>query len=117
LRPDASTRPSNAPWTTKRTAAYSRFSARCSISPPPIFGGNTTACSQEVRTRADKQFSLLKANAQHPSLQFKKVGERHGQEIWSARVTLNHRALAIKRADGYLWFWIGDHKAYEALIS
>ena len=51
--------------------------------------------SQEVLTRADKQFSLLKANSQYPSLQFKKLGERHGQEIWSARVTLNHRALAI----------------------
>jgi hypothetical protein len=75
------------------------------------------ALSQEVRARADKQFSLLKANSQHPSLQFKKVGERHGHEIWSARVTLNHRALAIKRDDGFLWFWIGDHKSYEALIS
>jgi hypothetical protein len=75
------------------------------------------ALSQEVRARADKQFSLLKANSQHPSLQFKRVGERRRQEIWSARVTLNHRALAIKRADGFLWFWIGDHKAYEALIS
>jgi len=72
---------------------------------------------QEIRVRADKQFSLLEANTQHPSLQFKKVGERHGQEIWSARVTLNYRALAIKRSDGYLWFWIGDHKAYEAMIS
>jgi hypothetical protein len=72
---------------------------------------------QEVRTRADKQFSLLKANPQYPSLQFKKVGQRLGEEIWSARVTLNYRALAIKRADGYLWFWIGDHKAYVALIS
>ncbi len=75
------------------------------------------ALSHEVRGRADKQFLLLKANPQHPSLQFKKVGERHGHEIWSARVTLNHRALAIKRDDGYLWFWIGDHKAYESLIS
>ena len=75
------------------------------------------ALSPEVRARADKQFLLLTANPQHPSLQFKKVGERHGQEIWSARVTLNHRALAIKREDGYLWFWIGHHKAYETLIS
>jgi hypothetical protein len=75
------------------------------------------ALPQEVRNRADKQFSSLKANSQHPSLQFKSVGERHSEEIWSARVTLNHRALAIKRADGYLWFWIGDHKTYEALIS
>ena len=75
------------------------------------------ALPQEVRGRADKQFSLLKENPQHPSLQFKKIGERHGQEIWSARITLGYRALAIKRPDGYLWFWIGDHKTYERLIS
>lgn len=71
---------------------------------------------QEIRARADKQFALLKTNAQHPSLQFKKVGERHGVEIWSARVTLSYRTLAIKREDGYLWFWIGDHRSYETLI-
>jgi hypothetical protein len=75
------------------------------------------ALPPDIRSRADKQFLLLKANPQHPSLQFKKVGERSGREIWSARITLNYRALAIKRPNGYLWFWIGDHKAYEALIS
>ncbi len=81
------------------------------------FWQSTPTPFRRKSARADKQFSLLKANSQHPSLQFKKVGERHGQEMWSARITLNHRALAIKRTDGYLWFWIGDHKAYEALIS
>src|SRR5215467_10949725 len=60
---------------------------------------------EEVRHRADKQFALLKANPQHPSLQFKKVGDRHGHEVWCDRVTLNYRALAIKLADDYLWFW------------
>jgi len=70
-----------------------------------------------VRLRADKQFSLLEANPQHPSLQFKKVGNGRGHEIWSVRVTLNYRALAIKQEQGYLWFWIGDHKSYESLIS
>ncbi len=75
------------------------------------------ALPQHIRGRADKQFALLKTNPQHRSLQFKKLGERQGQEIWSARVTLNHRALAMKRLDGYLWFWIGDHKTYAALIS
>jgi len=73
--------------------------------------------TEEIRRRADKQFALLKANPRHPSLQFKRIGERQGQEVWSARVTLNYRALAIKRADGYLWFWIGDHTTYETLIS
>lgn len=62
------------------------------------------ALAEEIRRRTDKQFALLKANPRHPSLQFKKIGERQGQKVWSARVTLNYRALAIKRADGYLWF-------------
>jgi len=75
------------------------------------------ALPRTVRSRAEKQFQLLKNNPQHPSLQFKKVGERKGREIWSARVTLNYRALAIRRDDGFLWFWIGDHEGYEALIS
>ena len=83
----------------------------------------TEACWQayqdlppEIQKRADKQFALLKRNPRYPSLQFKKVGESHGQEVWSARVTLNYRALALKRPDTFLWFWIGDHKTYEELI-
>lgn len=75
------------------------------------------ALPQEIRDRANEKFLLLKSNPRHPSLQFKKLGERLGQEIWSARVTLNYRALALKRADGYLWFWIGDHNTYDSLIS
>ena len=71
----------------------------------------------EIRERADKQFALLKVNERHPSVRFKKLGERHGVEIWSARVTLNYRALAIKRPSGFLWFWIGDHKSYDALVG
>ena len=69
-----------------------------------------------IRSSADKQFSLLKGNPQHGSLQFKKIGGRHGEELHSARVTLNYRALALKRPYGFLWFWIGDHEAYEHLI-
>lgn len=72
---------------------------------------------REIKDRANKQFALLKSNPEHPSLQFKKIGESRGQELWSARVTLNYRALAIKRLDGYLWFWIGDHETYDSLIS
>ena len=71
----------------------------------------------EIRRRADKQFILLKSNPQHPSLQFKKIGESGGADVWSARVTLSYRALSLRRNDGFLWFWIGDHGTYEALIS
>jgi len=31
-------------------------------------------------------------------------------------LTLNYRALAVKRDDGFLWFWIGDHATYDGLI-
>ena len=48
----------------------------------------------EIRRRADKQFALLKANPKHASLQFKKIGQRLGQEVWSARVSLNYRQEA-----------------------
>jgi hypothetical protein len=70
-----------------------------------------------IRVRAVKQFALLKADPQHPSLQFKKIGDRLGHEIWSARVTLGYRALAIKRPGGFLWFWIGDHEGYDAILA
>ena len=75
------------------------------------------ALPAEIRARADKQFALLSHNPRHPSLQFKKLGERDGQEIWSARVTLKYRALAVKLPDEYLWFWMGKHNVYDALTK
>ena len=82
------------------------------------FWNDYGALPADIRARANKQFALLKSNPQHPSLRFKKLGERHGQEIWSARVTLSCRALAIKLPDDeYLWFWIGEHDVYEALTK
>ncbi len=75
------------------------------------------ALPEEIRGRADKQFELLKANPQHPSLRLKKIGDREGHEVWSARITLKYRALAIKLPEEFLWFWIGEHGVYDELIS
>jgi len=72
---------------------------------------------QQIRDQADKQFTLLKDNPRHPSVQFKKIREKDGVELWSARVTENYRALAVKRPSDFWWFWIGDHKTYDSLIS
>ena len=81
------------------------------------FWDDYKALSPDLRARADKQFVLLKSDPRHPSLQFKKLGDRKGQEIWSARVTLKYRALAVKLPDEYLWFWIGEHNTYDVLIK
>jgi hypothetical protein len=80
------------------------------------FWDDYRALPADIHARADKQFTLLKNDPQHPSLQFKKLGDRKGQEIWSARVTLKYRALAIKFPDEDLWFWIGEHNVYDALV-
>ena len=45
--------------------------------------------TEPVQRNARRNFELLKENPSHPSLQFKKVGK-----LWSARIGLNHRALA-----------------------
>ncbi len=66
----------------------------------------------EVRVQADKQFALLKQNASHPSLHFKKTGR-----YWSARVNLSVRALAVVDGQDLVWFWIGDHREYERLLK
>ncbi len=63
----------------------------------------------EIRDRADKQFLLLKSDPRHRSLQFKKVVMRGGLELWSARVSLQYRALATREPGDYVWFWIGEH--------
>jgi hypothetical protein len=66
---------------------------------------------KQIQQLADKNFALLKADAHHPSLRFKKVGN-----MWSARVGLNYRALATEHDDSMLWFWIGSHADYDRMM-
>jgi hypothetical protein len=65
----------------------------------------------QIRELADRNYALLKENPQHPSLHFKKVGR-----FWSVRVGLRYRALAVEIEGGLLWFWVGSHADYDALI-
>lgn len=41
---------------------------------------------------------MLKENPVHPAIRFKKAGG-----LWSARVGLHHRALAMEDDEGYIW--------------
>jgi hypothetical protein len=77
----------------------------------PDFWSCYNALPTPIHDLADKAFDLLKANPQHPSLHFKKVGR-----FWSARVSLNHRAVGVDASDGIVWFWIGTHAEYDKLI-
>jgi hypothetical protein len=66
----------------------------------------------EVQALADKSFALLSDNPRHPSLHFKKVGR-----FWSARIGLEHRALAVEGSEGLVWFWIGVHDEYDRIVG
>jgi len=66
----------------------------------------------QVRAFADKSFQLVQRNPRHPSLQFKKVGH-----VWSARVGLAYRALAVEDGEDFLWVWIGTHDDYDRLLG
>lgn len=77
----------------------------------PQFWQCYEALSFDVRHLADKQFALLKSNADHPSLHLKRIGS-----LWSVRVTIDYRALAIEKSDSLVWFWIGSHQDYDRLI-
>ncbi|MFT3938393.1 MAG: hypothetical protein QM745_06160 [Rhodopseudomonas sp.] len=78
----------------------------------PKFWAAYRALPQPVRALADKNFALLKADPDHPSLQFKRVGQ-----FFSVRVGLRYRALALPVDEGMLWFWIGTHADYDSLLK
>ncbi len=65
-----------------------------------------------VRDLADKNFRLLQADSNHPSLRLKRIGA-----YWSARVGLHYRVLARNRDEGLVWFWVGHHSEYERLLK
>ena len=56
----------------------------------PEFWRHYRRLPKDIQELADKNFELLKANSRHPSLHFKRIGD-----LWSARVGLHYRALAL----------------------
>lgn len=71
------------------------------------------ALSPEMKKQARKADRLWQDNPFHPSLHFKKVGKN----LWSARITENYRALALKKESDYYWIWIGDRDEYDTLLN
>lgn len=70
------------------------------------------ALPETVQRLADRSYELLKADPNHPSLRLKRVGR-----LWSVRIGLHYRALGVDVEDGILWFWIGTHAEYDALVG
>ncbi len=69
----------------------------------------------DVRDAARKAYALFRNDPKHPSLQFKRVHNR--EPIYSVRVTIAYRALALVEGDQATWFWIGNHSDYDRLLN
>lgn len=78
----------------------------------PQFWKRFDGLPKEVQELARKNFALLQQDSNHPSLQFKRIGD-----YWSVRVGLRYRALAIEDGSDYVWVWIGTHGDYDQLIG
>lgn len=70
---------------------------------------------KEIQALADKNYELLKVDPYHPSLHFKKVGRR--KQLQSVRVGDSYRALGVEKPEGIVWFWIGNHGDYDAILA
>ncbi len=68
-----------------------------------------------VREQARGAFVRFAEDPQHPSLEFKQV--HPSQPIFSVRVSRGYRALAYRRPDRWVWFWIGSHAEYDGLLK
>ena len=67
---------------------------------------------EPIQRVAHQNFELLKENPAHPSLHFKKIGK-----LWSARVGINYRAVAVDDGIDFIWVWIGPHDEYQRMIK
>jgi len=76
------------------------------------FWANYNSLPRHIRKLADKNFQLLKSDPDHPSLHFKKIGQ-----LYSVRVGIHYRALALEKDSKIYWFWIGSHAQYSKIIG
>ena len=65
--------------------------------------------------RIKSTYALWSSDPHHPSLRFKKIHPT--LPIYSVRVDLDWRAVGLLEDDVMIWFWVGSHRHYEALLK
>ena len=69
-----------------------------------------------MNSHTTRQFrELFQQNPSHPGLRFKQVNPGP-PPIYSARVGIGYRALAVVEGDMAIWFWIGSHADYDRFL-
>ena len=81
----------------------------------PSFWDAYRRLPESVRRQARQAYRFFALNPQHPSLNFKRVGQR-SPPVYSVRVNIDYRALGVIDGGDIVWFWIGPHHEYDRLL-
>jgi hypothetical protein len=65
----------------------------------------------DSRSAARKAYLLFTTSPADPSLRLERL--RADPRAWSVRVIRDVRAVALRRGEEWVWFWIGTHKAFD----
>ena len=68
-----------------------------------------------VQRQARESYRFFASNSNHPSLDFKRVSRR--RPVYSARVSIDYRAVGVMDQGDIVWFWIGSHDEYDRLLK
>lgn len=81
----------------------------------PKFWRCFRALPNAIQIKAKEAYTLFCADPWYPSLHFKRV--HSSLPIYSVRITKDYRAVGALGGDKIVWFWIGAHAEYEALLK
>ena len=68
-----------------------------------------------VQEQARSTFERFRKNPNHPSLRFKPL--KRYPSVYSVRIGLQYRAVALRSGDTLRWFWIGSHAEFDKEFS
>jgi hypothetical protein len=81
----------------------------------PTFRRTVSLLTAEDHHAARRAYRLFADNPAHNSLRFKKLAGH--ANLWSARVTLNVRAVGVRDGDTITCVWIGPHNDFDKLFG
>jgi hypothetical protein len=70
---------------------------------------------KRIQEQSRRAYRLFKTDPGHRGLEFKKLPPH--QDIWSVRVTDDYRAIGQRQGEVMVWFFIGTHAEYDALLA
>lgn len=80
-----------------------------------VFRKRFAALPGDVQEQARSAYRRFRTDPHHKSLRFKRI--HASVPLFSARVSKGYRAVGQREGDVVVWFWIGSHADYDALLA